>query len=66
MNKRQRKKSDKKLYRAIKELNEEAAKDLDGEVEITEKGLLEAFYFVKQHNSANQVFKQYRRVILNR
>ncbi|TYR75565.1 hypothetical protein FZC79_10365 [Rossellomorea vietnamensis] len=63
MNKRQRKKSDKRLYKAIKELNEEVVKDLGEEIEITEKSLLEAFYFVKQHNSANQVFEQHRRFV---
>ncbi len=52
MNKRQRKKLDKKLFKAIKELNEDVARDLDMEYEIGtdnfEEGLWDAFYRVKQ------------------
>lgn len=63
MNKRQRKKLDKKLYKAIKELNEDIAKDSDGEVEITEQGLSDTLVYVKKHNTVKQVFKAHRRLV---
>lgn len=47
MNKRQKKKYDKKLYHAILELNKMLAEDL--EVEYTEDGILEAFKHVKSN-----------------
>lgn len=66
MNKRQREKLDKRLYQAIKELNEDIAKDLDGETEVTEQGVLDAFNYVKKRNSINQTLKAHRKFILNK
>lgn len=47
MNKRQLKKRDKKLYRAIYELNKMVAEDL--EVEFVEEGLQETFERVRSN-----------------
>jgi hypothetical protein len=66
LNKRQRKKLDKKLFKAIKELNEDAVKDFDEPIEISEESLWGAFRYVKKVNSINQVFKTHRKFILNR
>lgn len=66
MNKRQTKKLDKKLFKAIKELNEDIAKDFDGRIEITEQSILDAFNYVKQHKSEKKVFETHKRFIINR
>lgn len=63
MNKRQKKKRDKKLFQAIKELNEEVAKDFDEPIVITEESLWEAFHRVKKYNSINKVFKSHKYLV---
>lgn len=66
LNKRQRKKLDKRLFKAIKELNEDVAKNFDEPIEITEQSLWDAFNYVKQRKSEKKVFETHRRFILNR
>ncbi|MNP72300.1 hypothetical protein D3C76_1688240 [compost metagenome] len=62
MNKRQRKKRDKKLYRAIYELNKMLAEDL--EVEFVEDGLQETFERVKSNpKSIQKTFADYKRFL---
>jgi hypothetical protein len=69
LNKRQRKKLDKKLFKAIKELNEDVAKDLDIEHEIGteefEEGLWDAFYRVKKYNTINKTLKTHKKVVVD-
>lgn len=66
MNKRQKKKLDKKLFKAIKELNEDITKDFDEPIEISEQSLWDAFHFVKKSNTVNKTLKTHRRFVLNR
>jgi len=65
MNIRQKKKRDKKLYKAIYELNKMIAEDY--EVEFVEDGLLETLNHVKSNPSfIKGTFRDYKRYILNR
>lgn len=65
MNKRQIKKRDKKLYKAIYELNKMVAEDL--EVEFTEDGMQETFERIKKDiRSIERTFSDYKRFVLNR
>lgn len=59
MNKRQRKKRDKKLYKAIYELNKMVAEDL--EMEFTEDGLQEVFERIRKNRKLiDSTFADYK------
>lgn len=65
MNKRQKKKRDKKLYKAIVELNQMVAQDL--EMEFEWDGIQETFEIVRSNrDSVNATFRDYKRYVLNR
>lgn len=64
MNKRQRKKLDKKLYVAIKELNDWVAKD-EGFPPITHEKIVETLEKVKKSKSSiNRTLRDYKKYIL--
>lgn len=64
MNKRQQKKLDKKLYVAIKELNNLVAKD-EGFPSITHEQILETLKKVKKSKSSiNRTLRDYKKYIL--
>lgn len=60
------KKRDKKLYRAIVELNRDIAGDLGIEF-VEDESLLKTFYHVKSNpKSINQTFSAYKKYILQK
>lgn len=63
MNKRQLKKRDAKLYKAIWELNEFIVMDMELNIELSEESLLEAFKCVKEFGDAKKTFKAHRRML---
>lgn len=64
MNKRQTKKRDKKLYTAIKELNDDVAESL-GEKPTEEEKLKEIFHKIKKHpEQVNRTCNDYYKFIL--
>jgi len=66
LNKRQIKKRDKLLLIAIRELNNDVAKDL-GEPPISEQSLMDTFHRIRNHpDQVSQTLKHYRKYILNR
>lgn len=63
MNKRQRKKLDKKLNKAIRDLNNAVAEDLG--ITVSDEGLLDAFNNVKSHpDNINKCFKAYKKLLM--
>jgi hypothetical protein len=66
LKKRQRKKLDKKLFKAIKELNEDAAKDL-GFGKVEEESLIQPFNRIRKDPvKIRKVFKDYEFFILKK
>lgn len=65
MKKRLKKKRDKKLFRAIVELNQMVAKDLEEEFEWD--GIQETFEIVRSNrDSVNATFRDYKNYVLKR
>ena len=65
MKKRHKKKRDKKLYKAIVELNQMVAQDL--EMEFEWDGIQETFEIVRLNSDyVNATFRDYKKYVLNR
>lgn len=67
MSKRLKKKLDKKLYRAIKELNEDVMSDCDIQTELKHEEIMETLARIRSHPSkVRDTLNDYQTYIVNR